>query len=412
MIYIFKMALRNVSRNRRRSLLAALSICLSVMFILFMKGMADGFLDSMVRNYTRSETGHIRITTRGFEERQRFYPVNENIKNPDKIIESINGHSQIEEHITLITERTQFGVLLSNEGRNKSAAILAGEPYKEKELFMLQKSILPGGRYLENGRDVIIGKKIAQALEYNVGDTVSVVTEASDHSLNMRNFVVAGIFETGLNLFDDGIAQIGIDDAKHLLRTGADVQQIIIMLDDYRNAEMVAGQIRNLLQREDLSVNAWTQIGDYGNMVRYMEVVYGTFYMIIALLGAFIVGNIMMMVVLERRKEIGIIKSMGLNQREILFMFLAEGAILGLIGSIAGTVLGGVVVTYFHVYGMDFTAMVGDLKMPMDNVVYFAINPVNFFMTLILAILFSSFMSFGPAWRASRLSAVKAIKGV
>lgn len=410
MIYIIKMAFRNVGRNRRRSFLAAVSVALSVMLIVFMQGLIGGTMSSMVRNYTKNETGHVRITTRGFQEKQRFSPVTENLESPQELIRQIKEDPEINAHVTQITERIRFGTLISNDGKNKGAAVVAGDPEEEKSLLMLDRSVKPGGGYLRDERDIILGSKLADALGYSVGDTVNVVTQASDYSLNLRNFVVAGLFETGMNALDESVAHIALADAKNLLRMGSSTQQIILMLDDHRKADEVAGLIRSKFQNRSLAVTPWTRIGDYGNIVRMSQTVYQFVYALIAALGAFIIGNIMIMVVMERRKEIGILKSMGLKRREIMGLFMSEGIVLGVIGSLFGIIPGGIIVAYFHFNGMDFSSMMSSFKMPLDNVIYFTLEPQQFLKVTILAVAVSALVSLSPSLKASRLSPVEAMK--
>lgn len=412
MLYLIKLAVRNVLRNTRRSLLAVLSVALSVMFIVAMQGFTGGFIGSMVKNYTKNETGHIRISTQDFVDKIRFYPVTENITNPVSIIETIKSDPALAKHIKIITERINFGVLLNNRGNNKTAVALAGDPAVEKDLLMLNKSILPGGRYIENERETIIGAGIAEALDYHVGDTVKVMTQGSDYALHLRKFAVAGIFKTGLKMMDDAVFQIPLVDSKQLLRMRGETQQIIIMLDDYLRAGSIAKAIAAKLNNPDLAVLDWVRASEYGKIVTVASKVYNLIYGVIALLGAFIIGNIMMMVVLERRREIGVLKSMGLSRREILFLFITEGTMLGLAGSIAGVVLGTGISLFFLLHGIDFSAAMSSMNMPMDNVVYSTIDIRGMVEALLIGTLVSLFVSFAPSWQAARMNAVDAIKSV
>jgi putative ABC transport system permease protein len=410
MSFIGKLAMRNVGRNKRRSLLAALSVGLAALFIVFMQGMTGGFLDSIVRNYTKSETGHIRITTKKFEEDARFSPVSDNIADPSAVIQRLRADPAVADEIAMVTQRVRFGVLLSNGQKNKSAAALAGDPAAERELLMLHKSIRSGGRYLEGSREMIIGCSLADALGFTLGDTVKVVATGSDHALHMRTFVIVGVFETGLNALDEAVFQIGLDDARALLRMKESAQQIIVMLDDYRRAEAVASSMRANLDADLLAVTPWTAIGDYGKMVDMANRVYTLMYYAVALLGAFIITNILLMVVMERRKEIGIMKSMGFRASEILALFVTEGAILGAAGSACGAALGVAVTAYFHVHGVDFTALSGSFHIPMDNVIYFNLDPANALGVVAMGTAISALVSIGPSRKAARMNAVEAIK--
>lgn len=411
MLYLLRMAFRNISRNRRRSILAFTSVALSIMFVTFFRGFAGGMIKSIVKNSTKNETGHIRITTREFREKTRFYPVTENIPGPDRIISAIRNSDEISPQLAVITERINFGVLLSNEGNNRNAVALAGDPETEKELLLLQNS-LREGRYLQNERETIVGSRIADALNLKTGDILKVMTQGADYALHLRKFTVVGIFETGLNVLDGRFFQIPIDDAKRLLRMGSGTQQIVIMLKDYRKSEVVAEKIGELLNDEELAVVSWSEHGEWATMVMMASTIYGYLYFFIAFLGAFIITNIMMMVVLERRKEIGIIKSMGISKLGVMILFLFEGIILGLIGSLVGIAVGLLINVYFSVKGFDMSAMMGSFNFPMDPVIYFDISPGSMLNVLMIGVTVSAVVSMLPSWRASKMNAVDAIKSV
>jgi putative ABC transport system permease protein len=412
MSYLIKMAFRNLKRNRRRSLLAVSSVTLAVAFIVFMQAFMDGYLTSLVKNYTKNECGHIRITTKKYQEEYRFNPVTKNIRNPEAVLARLKQDDELSKKITMVAERITFGVLLSNKGNNKTALALAGDPAVEENLLMLNKSIKDGGRYIERERETIIGSRIASSLGYEVGDTMKVMTQGSDHALHMRKFTIVGIFETGIKLMDDAVFQITLTDAKKLLRTGDATQQIIIMTNNYMKAEQTASIIREKINDDELAVTPWTQIGDYGKLVKLASSIYSLIYLAVALLGAFIIGNIMMMIVLERRREIGILKSMGMSRWETLVLFITEGMTLGTLGSGIGLTIGIIVSTWFHYKGIDFTKMMSSVNMPMDNVIYFSIDPGKLVQALAIGILASVMVSIMPSRKAATMNAVDAIKSV
>ncbi len=412
MFYLVKMAFRNINRNRRRSVLAFTSVALAIAFITFFRGFAGGLLGSIVKNTTKNESGHIQITTRAFTDKARFLPVTENIEDPQRVIDAIRNDPEIGPQISLLAERATFGVLLSNEGYNKTAVALAGNPEIEKDLLMLQNSLREGGRYIENERETIVGAKVADALKLTLGDTLKVMTTGADYALHLRKFAVVGIFETGLNILDDKFFQIPLADAKQLLRMGGKAQKIIVMLKDYDNADPVAASMRALVADSTLDIASWKERGEWATMVELVGVIYSVIYFFVTFLGAFIITNIMMMVVLERRKEIGIIKSMGISRGGVLVLFLCEGTTLGVIGSLIGLAIGMGVNIYFAIYGLDFTKMLGTFNFPMDNRVYFEVSIGSVINVLAIGVIVSALVSVLPSWRASRMNAVDAIKSV
>jgi putative ABC transport system permease protein len=409
---IIKLAFRNVGRNRRRSILALVSVAMSLMLVICMQGWISGIMGSVVKNYTKNETGHVRISTAKFGEKSGSFPVTENIKSPEKIISIIKKDPLLSKEISSITQRINFGVLLSNGGKTAGAIALGGDPEKEKSLLMLQQSILPGGKYISGPHETVIGCKLAERLGYKVGDTLKIVTSGSDYALRLKKATISGIYKTNINFLDEDVFQIPLESATELLGMNNETQQILIFLKDWRKSQAVASQIRLLIPDKKLSVKPWTEIGDYYNLVTLSESAYRFIYLVVAFLGAFIISNIMMMVVMERRREIGILKSMGMTRREILYLFLFEGMILGLEGSLIGIATGAVIITILGHTGIDISPMMQAMKLPIDNIIYPGVSIGAVIGTLLLGTVISAFVSILPSRRASVMKVVEAIKSV
>jgi len=404
--------MRNLWRNKRRSALALVSVAMACLLCLFLQGFLGAFQESLVKNFTKNETGHVRVTTRDFSERSDMLPVDSMIPDPSSIESRIMSSSRIADRITVMTERISFGVLLENKGYNKNALALAGDPVTEKKLLYLQRSIAPGGHYIDGVGQTIIGSGLANDLKLAVGDNLKVVSQASDGSLQLKKFRIVGIFRTGVGTLDDKVFQIPISDAKAFLRTGGGTQSIIIMLNDYHSAGRVASRISALLNDPSLAVTPWTEIGDYGRLIRLEEKIFNVLFVIVLFLGAFIITNIMTMVVLERRKEIGILKSMGFARGEILALFLWEGIFLGIWGSVIGGGLGFVLEVLFHFRGIDFSSYMQTLEYPLDSVLYWTVNVPVAAGIVLLGCAMAGLVSVIPSLRAARMNAVDAIKSV
>jgi putative ABC transport system permease protein len=409
MIYLVRMAVRNLWRNKRRSLLAMVSVFLSVMAITVMHGMAGAFTDSLVKTLTRSETGHVRITTREFAAKARFFPVTENIKDPRAVQRAIETDPAIARLVDFSAERISFGVLLNNKGNSKTAAALAGDPLVEQKMLYLQKSIA-AGRYIQAAGETIVGARLAGSLRLELGDQLRVVTQGADYGLHLKKFKVVGIFRTSINTLDDALFQIQLDDARELLRMGPAVQQLLVMLKDYRDAGQAATLIEKSLADPGLVVLPWTAIGEFPKLIKMTEGIYDVINWLIAFLGAFIITNIMMMVVLERRREIGILKAMGVSSLEILLMFLFEGVALGVLGSLCGVMGGFLINLYFNTYGLDYTEIMKDFKYPMETMFYFRISLPDMLKSFIIGSFVSAVVSVLPSRRAARMNPVDAIK--
>ncbi len=415
--WILDLALRNTRRNKRRTVLAVSSIALSVMLITFLGGFAGGVLDNMVRNITKNTSGHVRIITKGFAERESFMPLDELVADPGAVKGAIMADERLSKEVTEVAERITFGTLLSNGPATKAAMGFAGEPAIEKDLIGLDRSLV-AGRSIAGPGETILGETLADDLGLAIGERIKVVTQGADYGLRLKTFEIVGLFKTGQYALDSALFQIPIEDAKSFLRTGGAVQQILVMLKNYERANAARDLIDAALARSGLNPNdeilvqSWKDVGDYPGMIEYMEQIYFFIYLIVAFLGAFIITNILTMVVLERRREIGILKSMGLRRREILGLFLAEGGIMGVIGSAIGSLLGTGLCISFSIFGIDFSDAMGTLTMPVDPVFYSRVDPLQIITLFILGVAVSLIVSIGPSRRAARMNAVDAIKSV
>jgi ABC-type lipoprotein release transport system permease subunit len=289
---------------------------------------------------------------------------------------------------------------------------VAGDPGTETKLLMLDRNI-KDGRYLSARGEALIGTGIAKDLGLKVGDTLKVVTQKADYGLGFKKFRVSGIFSTNVNSMDNSLFQVGLEDARDLLGMAAGATQLIVMLDNHSLAPRDAPRVAAALEAAGfagLSVIPWEKGGGIVGLFPLMEAIYNWMYVIIAFLGAFVIANVMMMVVLERRKEIGILKAMGMPRRDILWLFLLEGSLLGLLGSAVGVGLGLGINGIMSVVGMDFKSAMASFSWPMDNMVYTKVNPLAALALLGLGIAVAAVISFLPSRKAATMDPIEAIR--
>jgi putative ABC transport system permease protein len=412
---MFTMAVRNLGRNRRRSFLAALSVFIAILLVVVLDGLTSGFLDSMARNFTKNETGHVNVATAEYRARARFMPASAALADSGAVVEAIRRTPGLGNRIARIAERVRFGVVLSSASASKAAIGLAGDPAAERTLLMLDKVLLPGGAYCDSPGTTIMGEKLAADLGLRVGDVLKVVTQRADYGLGFKKFRIVGIFRTGVRVFDEATFQVGLDDARELLGLGKGASQVVIMLDDYRDSDQAARLVGSRLASEGLrglSVQSWTSLGDVAGVISYASRIYFWAWLIVAFLGAFIIANVMMMVVLERRREIGILKSMGMGQGRILGLFLVEGTLLGVIGAAAGALIGTALNAYLSAKGVDFSKAMAGTDFPMDNIIHPAVHLAKSILLFGLGVAVSAVVAYLPARGASHLNPIEAIRSV
>jgi putative ABC transport system permease protein len=411
----WKMALRNLGRNRRRTALAVLSVFIAITLVTFMDGLISGTVDSMARNFTKNDTGHVNVTTTEYRSRQRFMPASAAIPDADAVVAAIRSTPGLEGQIVQVTPRVQFGVVLSSGAHSKAARAIGGDPQAEKSMAMLDRAILPGGSYLPGPGTALVGKKLADTLGLGVGDTLKVIAEKADYGIGFKKLKIAGLFRTGLDTFDGATFLVGIDDARDLLGLGRGASSVLVMLRDYTRAERASRLISTHLAAsglKDLSVQSWRSLGDIAALIILTRTIYFWGEIVVALLGAFIIANIVMMVVLERKREIGILMSMGMERPRILWLFLVEGVLMGTVGSAAGVIGGTAINLLLGIKGMDMTKAISGAGIPLDNVIYPVVHPVTVAWFFALGILVALVVSLLPSRTAARMDPIDAIRSV
>jgi putative ABC transport system permease protein len=408
---ILRMAFRNIGRNKRRSLLAVLSVFIAIAAVVFADGFITGILSSVARNITRTQMGHVSVVTERYRARERFMSAQAAIGDADALVSRIESIPELSGRLETVAPRVQFGVVLSSETGTKTAIGLGGDPEKERSLLGLDGAILPGGSYLERPGEAIVGWKLASDLGLGVGDYLKVVAEKADYGMGFKKFRIAGLFKTNIESFDSAGFQVGIGDARELLGLGSGASRILVMLKDYSEADAAAPIIAAALSgKQGLSVRSWTQISDMASLIVMSQGIFMIMELFIAFLGAFIIANIMMMVVLERRREIGILKSMGMEKPRLLGLFLAEGTLLGVLGSIGGALAGTLLTLALAKTGVDLTGLSGGTDFQLDSVVYPSAHPMRIAAFVAMGALVSAVIAYLPSRSAARMDPIEAIR--
>jgi putative ABC transport system permease protein len=391
-------------------------VLIATTLVVFMDGLVGGMLDSMARNFTKNETGHVSVTTAAYRARERFMPASAAMRDSDALVDSIRATPGLEGRIVQVAPRALFAVVLSSASATKAARGIGGDSEGEKHLLMLDRVLLPGSAYLDpHGGTAIVGATLAEDLGLKVGDALKVVSEKADYGMGFKKLKIAGLFRTGVDTFDGSTFQVDLADARELLGLDKGASRILVMLKDYKDSDTAAKLISAHLSSagfRGLSVQSWTSLGDIAALITLSARIYLWGEIIVAFLGAFIIANIMMMVVLERRREIGVLKSMGMEGSRILRLFLVEGVFLGVIGSAVGALLGTVLNAWLSVKGLDFSASISGSGIAMDNVIYTGVHPLHVVLLFALGVAVSAIMSFLPSRSAARMDPIEAIRSV
>ncbi len=412
MTSLLKIALRNLMRYTRRTLLTSLLIVVGVVLVLLFSGLAGSFKSMMIGLITDSGIGHIQIHRRSFVASIDSLPLNLNM--------SPQGYAQTSEildaepNVLAYSPRIKLGGMLSNYVDTTSIRITAVDPVRElvasPGLIGRLKGPLPGEALLQPGQ-VIIPERLAKALNIELGQSVVLVATNKDGSVNGGQYEV-------VNLIGDVAGPQGrdaymhIEDARALLRMEQpEVTEIVIRTRDFDALERTAQSLNVALGgfttkqgTPAFELHTWDKLSPFANIAAMIDLMTITMKIVMVAIVLISVLNVMLMSVFERVREIGTMSAMGTPPRTILGLFVLEGGLLGLFGSLLGAALGllGLAVINAVEPTVSFARMENLVLRP-------TIAPMEVAMVVGIVLLVAVLAALQPAWKASRMDPVQAL---
>ena len=425
MTLLCKLALRNIFRNKRRTGLTLTAIvCGSVALILF-GGFIQANYQGLRESTINSRLGHIQIFQAGFQENrarapEKFLLSPQSIKKINLILEEISG-------VEIVTARLEFSGLLSN-GRTSIAVIgIGGEVEKEAEMSV-GLTLIDGESLFEDDEDeVLMGKGLAASLHARPGDVLTLLASTSDGAINAVDVVVAGIFESFSNEYDERAMRMNLQHTEsfsneydkrmrmnlqhtRFLLDNEGVTNMVVLLDETARTEAVAKQLAILFQQAELQVEikTWSELAPfYHAVVRLYDGLFGFLQLIVMVIVFLGIANTMTMSVMERTPEIGTIRALGTRKKGVVALILLEGTLLGALGGVIGILLG--VVTARLVTAGQFMMPPppgSSIGFPIIIRIVPSVLAVGFLLAAGAALLSSIY----PALKAARLKIVDALR--
>jgi len=412
MLNIFKIAVRNLMRYKRRTLLTASLVTIGVVFVLVFISVSGSFKNMMIGQITDSFLGHIQIHKKGYMASIDSLPLTLNLgpNALEKVEKAINEIPDIEAY----SKRIKFGAMFSNFVETTNVRLNGVYPEDEvKTVPLFLSRVREGERTIRTG-EILMPELLAKGMKAKVGDTVVVIATNRDGSVNGKQFQVGGILEsaTGPGSRD---GYIHIDDATEILRMDTmEISEIAIRLRDFDELHGVFDRLKDKLSNElnkqgglAFEVHTWEKLSPFYNIARMIDIM--TFFVKLMLIAIVLISimNVMVMAVYERIREIGTIAAIGTLPGKIVAMFLIEGFSLGLFGAVVGDILGVAVISVLNVAKLTFNfgRQKGLLLSP-------SINLQDILVISIIVITISVLASLQPAYKASRMNPIDALRHV
>ncbi|WP_180130037.1 FtsX-like permease family protein [Rhodoferax sp. BLA1] len=409
-----KLALRNLLRYQRRTLLTALLIMLGVVALLLFVAAAGSFKQTMVGSITDSMLGHLQVHRKGYTASMDNLPLTMSLQ--PKAVGSIEEILKADPAVLAYSKRVKLGAMFSNFAENSNIRLNGIDAAAEDAAVpALRQRISDGnktGLLVEPGK-VLVPELLARGMKVKVGDSVVLVATNASGSVNGKTFVVGGILE-GITGPGGRDGYIDIKDARELLRMDKEeVMEVAVRLKDISTLSVAQKRlntaldtIRNKEDKPATELHTWAELSPFANIVKMIDLM--TFFIRIMLVAIVLVSvmNVMLMAVYERIREIGTLAAIGTQPRKLMAIFLSEGLLLGLAGALAGVALSYAVVVALNLWPVVFSFGREQITLHPTLV------GVEVLSVLGLAVLVSGLASLQPAWRAARMDPIQALRHV
>ncbi len=400
-----RLAARNLLRQPVRSAIALSAIFFGLISLLLSVGFIEWIFWAMREATVQSRLGHIQVAKAGFFQQAQNDLSSFVLSDQAPELPVIASTPEVR----IVTPRLNFSGLISHGETTLSFIGEGVAPEKEQQvsrfLFVVRGNSLSSA----DSRGIILGEGLAGNLGVNVGDRVVLLTNTPSGGINAVEARVRGTFYTLSKQFDDAALRVPIGLARELLRT-AGASLWIVLLDKTENTEKVLAQLKKEFPQHSNTIEfrPWSDLADFYNktVALYSRQMF-VLKIIIALIIVLSIANTMAMNVLERTGEIGTLMALGTKGKRIMRLFLTEGLILGLIGGLIGLLVGYLLALIISAFGIPMPPAPGMSRGFSGEIRLTWGSAVNAFL---IAALTSLLATLYPAWKASRLNIVDALR--
>lgn len=365
-----------------------------------------GLITTYVDNTIRYQSSHIQIHNPDWKEDQE---VEFTLENTESVLQYINNQS----YQSSATQRTLVNGMVRSSRGARGAMIKGIHSEKEGQVSHIDQKIVEGKYFTENKKnEIIIAQKLAERLKLKIRKKLVLQFQNAQGDIVAGSFRIIGLFSTANTLYDESFVMIKQTDLNRLLVLPNASHEIAVFLDDSKELAQVKSDIQN--QFPHLLIEDYKEISPDANLYEsQMEVSHRIFITIFMLALIFGIINTMLMAVLERNKELGMLMALGMNKTRVFFMIVFETLMLGIIALPFGLILSWLSITYFGKHGVDLSAFSDGMEQFGMSTLIKSYIPTELYFSLSTATVFTALLaSIYPAIKAINLKPIEAMRKI
>lgn len=401
---LLSLAWRNIWRNKKRSIIIIAAITVGVLSGLFAAGVMFGMGESLINNTIDRDLGHIQIHNKNFNEDKLIF---DTIPDFSNVLSKVSN----EKNLAGASPRVIIEGMISSATSSGGVRITGINPVEEQKVTNIYKQIVSGNYFLnEEPNQILLGYKLADNLGIKERSRVVLSFQGLDGTIIYGAFRVAGIFKTESTMFDRTTVFLKDEDIFNLLGSTPVYHELAIRLNSSQHVDTVYSSLKT--EFLNFSVKHWK---DLAPELKLMEEMIGLqlniFLGVILFALLFGITNTMLMSVMERFREFGVLMAVGMKRIKVFFMIVTETVVLSFIGGIAGMILAYLTIMYYGNSGIDLSAFTeGFTEWSLSPILYPHL-PLFFYISITIMIFITALLSaMYPAIKAIKLKPANAIR--
>ena len=403
---LIKISWRNVWRNKLRSIVVIFSVIFGLLGGIIIIAMSYGLNEERMNNAVEAYLSHVQIHNKQFSEDYNILNTIDNLSQIEDVIKNDN-------RVVSYSKRIILNGMLSNSNGSYGIQVKGIDPEQEKMVTNTFEKIIQG-EYFNSKRDntILVGKKLADRLNLKLKSKVVVTFQDENYDLTSLLFRVEGIYRSGNSRYDESNVFVRNDNIKKNLPAFSGYHELPILLTDINLRNEVKKDLSKI--SEENIVEGWDDISKELAYANEMLAAVLYIFMMIILFGlSFGIVNTMLMAILERKKEIGMLMSIGMNRYKIFMMISFETIFLSLVALPVGLFSSYLIVEYYSVVGIDLSIVEAGLEnFGVGTRLYFKVPNQEYFIVSLMVFIISLISSIFPSIRALKINPVEATKTI